>query len=941
MTVNNSYLLGLYGSSSSSAGSNLLSALYPSAASSSTSSSAASTAAAQAAGPTPPWKQASTPNTALVQNALNGRQFINTASAQLNVVGANSQANSDYRSLFGLYQGLNTLSALAQQAQQAGNTTGQVQQLQQAFSSGLSQVESFLQADNFKQLNIVQGQVASTLTSGAGVAESSSKYVGHNIVSGSSATAAPAFEGDVQFSASIATSGGATKVVNFNLADLGSQTRSLTNVVNYLNSQLAAAGVETRFATQRTAGTPSTSTVDGQTATLTTTPDQFALVLNGASNETVTLSAPATADALYVAQGAGPNPSTAPATTSTSSTPPTPATPQLLKFQTNAVDGGTAPPAALAQPSDTFTTAGEAWQQNLPPGVTSIQGTASASDGSVYVLADVSGAVSGQTVSGSSDVALLKYDSAGKLQFTQTLGASATGSGYGLAVSSDGSQIAVTGTVTGGLAAAGSTADATTPNSFVAVFNSTGAEQWAQITPAASGDQANAVTFGPDGSVYVAGQTSSPILGSNATQQGQTEAYVQGFTSTGVSKFTQEFGTTGVNSATTLAVNGTSLLVGGVLNGQGVVNSYSLPAKGAPVLQTSRNLGNLQGGSVTGLAVSNGQVIVAGTTHNPALNAGTITAAAGTGSNAFVASLNANLAPSASDSVAYYAGQGNTTATALSVVNGDVYIAGNTGPKITAAGTTETGQGGYLAQVNPTTGAVGWSTALNGPDGIAAPVSISAASGGASVLDQLGLPSGTISQTATDLVTAATPVKSGSSFYIQAYAGAPLTQVTVTATDTLQTLATKIAEASNNALTVTVLPSSSKEKLTIKATGSVNAVQILAGPSGSNALTGLGLNAGLVEAAPSTTSSKTTNLNFGLDLPATLDISSVTDAKQAFSQIQASISILESAYQALVTANTPASVLAAQKLAAAENGPVPAYLSAQLANYSAGLARLG
>jgi hypothetical protein len=283
-------------------------------------------------------------------------------------------------------------------------------------------------------------------------------------------------------------------------------------------------------------------------------------------------------------------------------------------------------------------------------------------------------------------------------------------------------------------------------------------------------------------------------------------------------------------------VNGTSLLVGGVLNGQGVVNSYSLPAKGAPVLQTSRNLGNLQGGSVTGLAVSNGQVIVAGTTHNPALNAGTITAAAGTGSNAFVASLNANLAPSASDSVAYYAGQGNTTATALSVVNGDVYIAGNTGPKITAAGTTETGQGGYLAQVNPTTGAVGWSTALNGPDGIAAPVSISAASGGASVLDQLGLPSGTISQTATDLVTAATPVKSGSSFYIQAYAGAPLTQVTVTATDTLQTLATKIAEASNNALTVTVLPSSSKEKLTITATGSVNAVQILAGPSGSNAL---------------------------------------------------------------------------------------------------------
>ena len=49
--------------------------------------------------------------------------------------------------------------------------------------------------------------------------------------------------------------------------------------------------------------------------------------------------------------------------------------------------------------------------------------TATGPDGSVYVLADVTGPSDGQTLKGAQDVAVLKYNSAGALIYSRTLGA--------------------------------------------------------------------------------------------------------------------------------------------------------------------------------------------------------------------------------------------------------------------------------------------------------------------------------------------------------------------------------------------------------------------------------------------------------------------------------------------------------------------------------------
>jgi hypothetical protein len=979
LTVNNSYLVGLFSSSSSSSATNLFSALYPSTSSASSSSGSSNAAALSQAGataassyvpPTPPWNQGSAKTATLVENAINGQPFVNPNAAQLDVTDSTPSVNADYKKLFAVYQGLNTLSALVTQAQATDNGNIETSQIKSAFASGLSQISTYLQSNPFTNLNLVQGSVSSSQTSSVGTPQGSTNYVGDNIVSGSSATAAPAFAGDVQFSATIqktktqaSTVNGVTTetsvpdgspvTVNFNLADMGTQTRSLTNVVNYLNSQLAAAGVSTRFATQRTAGSTQTVSVGGQTVDLSTSPDQFALVVKGSPTENISFAAPATSDAVYVNQAVG---------------APDAATQQLVKYQTN-TSTGTAAPAALAQPSATYVTNDEALQTAPPSGVNSVLASATGPDGSLYQVANVDAqTVSGQPIKGATDVALLKYDSAGHLLYTQTLGADANATGYGIAVSADGSQVAVVGSVTGGLLptsvtsvtggvnAGESTTGSTTPASFVSVFDAAGDPQWTQVTPSASGDQANAVTFGADGSVYVAGQTQSALLGAGGSQGG-TDSYIQGFSPTGTQTFLKQYGTSGTDTPAGIAVVGNTLLVAGSENGDGVVRNYQLQSSGAPVLQATRDLGALGDGSIAGLAVNNGQVIVAGTTTNASLSAGTITAAAGTGSNAFVASLSTALTPTSTDALAYYPGQGQTKATAVSVVDGQIYIAGNTGPTIattdkppatSSTSTTPTptyatnsqgyitGQGGFLAQIDPTTGTVGWSTTLNGVNGIVAPTSIAAATSGASVLDRLGLPSGAISQSASDLLTNATSVVAGDSFYVQTVAGASPTKITISPDETWTTLAAKIQTAANGFATTTVVPTAST-KLTIKASGTINTVQLLAGPAGSDALSALGLQAGLIQPSTTSSSSSKAPLVYGINLPSDLDLNNATDIANASAQISASLSLLKSAYQGLVNANTPAT----PATPSGSSGTVPAYLSAQLANYQAGLARLG
>ena len=322
----------------------------------------------------------------------------------------------------------------------------------------------------------------------------------------------PAFDGNTQFNISIKRNS-TTVNVPIDLAGMGAQTRSMANVINYVNDQIAATGMGTRLGTNRFPGTPTTINVGGKAVTVAPGADQFGLKVNVGTSETVTFSAPATAGAVYVAQTVGdPNPDKDPTTNDGKTNA------QLLKFQTD-TNTVAAPTQTPGQPNWVD---GREFANDLDPDIKTVHATQVGPDGSVYMLADVTGPMNGQNINGTQDVALLKYDSTGHLTYTRTLGLRTSATGLSLAVSADG-KVAVAGSLTGGLTGAvdgplnsGPTGSfATNTDSFVSLYDAGGQEVWTERRGSRLNDEAGQVTFGADDTVYVAGRAQGPDAGAN------------------------------------------------------------------------------------------------------------------------------------------------------------------------------------------------------------------------------------------------------------------------------------------------------------------------------------------------------------------------------------------------------------------------------------------
>jgi hypothetical protein len=880
--------------------------------------------------PTPPWSQAAVPTSTLVQTALSGQSIINPSAAKLDLAGA----SSDYKNLFALYQGLDTLYDVASQANGANVSSYQLSQLSAAFTSGLAQVQQFVSDTNFSKLRLTTGTTAATETSTESTPAQPTQYDTTALnTTGNSSAVVPAFEGDVQFNVNV-QAGATSTTIAMNLNDMGSTPRTMANVLAYLNGQMQAGGAIASFSSNPMPAQPQTINVGGKSVTVSAGEESWGLQLNTDPYETVTLSAPTTAPAVYVGQVVG-NTTSSIAPNGTTTAPD--AQSQLLKLQV----GGTAitppDPGALAAPDQT-------WLDNLGGAVNSIQATATASDGSVYVLANVNTALtgaSGSVTSGGQDVALMHYDSAGNLIFQTDLGAASNASGLSLAVSADGTQVAVAGAVNGPLATGQALQNPTGTNSFVAVYDAQGDQVWSQENNGISGNQANGVAFGDDGSVYVTGQSATTV-GGTLQSGAASSSYLTTYSSSGVKLSSTQIATGGVNTGASVAVDGTNVYVAGVQNGDAVVSEYDMSTPATPTLVATRDLGSLSGGGIAGVSVQNGTVYVAGSTGNGALNAGTVTSAYSGNFDAFAATLSTGLAPASSDAVAYYGGAGgNTTATGMTVSNGQVFLTGTaTGalPGQPAIGA----QDGYAAELNVGTGQVGWSQRFTGEDGQVAPTSISVAASGSSILDQLGLPTGVVDAPVSNLITATTSVQAGDSFGISGIGNLPTT-ITITNTDTMATLAEKISRATGSTVNVSAVSRGGGTVLEIQPLDPYATVTLTNGPAGANALPALGLQAGILYT--STTgkgASKPADGKapvYGLSLSPTLSLASSSDISTAMSELTGAMATIKGAYQALKTAATPANVLALQA-AQAQGGGVPAYLSAQIASYQSALSRL-
>jgi hypothetical protein len=875
--------------------------------------------------PTAPWNQAQPTQSQLVKSALGGAQFFNPAAARLDLPGA----SADYRNLFALYSGLNTLYAVAGAAKAPNVSPLQLSQLSATFANGMAQLQTYLGQTSFSKLKLTSGVVQASETSSVSTPAQATSYVTAPLnTTGDSNAVVPAFEGNVAFTVTAQIGGGAPKTIQINLADMGATPRTMGNVVAYMNSQLSAAGVFARFASVPIAAAPDTINVGGKTVTVSSGEESWALKLTTNPAETITLSAPTTGAAVYVGQIVGNQ-----TVTTSAGKPVAPdADSQLLKFNASG-DGVTGPDKPAYAASDQLSTT------DLGPGVASVRATAVSPDGSVYVLANVTATPGGAAPAGGQDVALQKYDSAGRLLFSNDLGSAASATGLSLAVSADGSQVAVAGQVAGSLTAGQTINDPGGANSFVAVYDSAGDQVWRQQSDGLTPNQANAVAFGANGDAYVTGQAQATTGLQPAN--GPSSSYLQVYSPTGAQIAKTQIAAGGSNTSTGVAVDGTDVYVAGVENGHAVVTEYDASNPAAPTLVATRDLGALNGGAVVGLAVQNGTVYVAGSAAGGALNAGTVTSAAsGNGLNAFAATLSTGLASAGTDAVAYYGGSGSTIASGMTVEGGQVWLTGQASGSL--PGEPSIGaQDGFVAALNVAAGTVGFAQRFTGLDGKVAPTSIAVAGGGESVLDQLGLPQGVVDGPVSDLITSATPVHAGDSFKIAVSGGAPVT-ITIQADDTMASLAARIAQSTGfqvNASTSFGAHGSTTLKIAPAFPG-VN-VSLIDGPSGADALAGLGLKAGLVATTTVRNGAPTLQNGspvYGLGLPASLDLASAADIHTAQVQLAGAISVVENAYQHLKTAATPAAVLALQKAQA--SGSAPKYLTDQIANYQSALTRL-
>lgn len=894
--INNSYLLGLYGGTSTFSG------------------GLGATSVAVKKQPTAPWATTVKPQNQsdLLRAALSGRRLINEDNATLDVKNASS---GDYRKIFAMYQGLTMLEAIADRAGQKNLTALERSQLTKRMDAGLAEISAYLGEAKFDGVRMVQGLSATKAQTGAAVPRDSAKYVTGAVHTGALADEVAAFQGDVQFNITVKKTGG-DQVVAINLAEMGSDPRTLQSVVTYINSKLEAAGVETRMGREQLPSEPRVIKSGDKTITLPAGPDKWALNLQGVSYEKVSFTPVTSSDAVYVVQGVGKSGGH-----------------EVLKFQEGA--GQTTSGAA-------FWVEGQVGQSGLPEGVETVRASATGPDGSMWIVADVSVGTATQPIKGQGDVVLMKLDSAGKVVLSRALGAASTASGYAIAVDDDG-RVAVAGSVVGALTPGASGADANVADSFVTVFDAKGVEQWTQRRGAKAADEATAVSFGADGRVYVAGRSQSSMPGALAS--GGWDGYVQAFsenqihslapitaTATGIN----QFGTAGDDSVQAMTTDGDKLYTAGIENGRMVVRQFQIGAAGSPELLSSRDLGHASG-EIAGLSVVNGQVILAGTTRNGALDIGQINTAHSGGTDAFVAVISDDLSASANDRLTYYGGQGDDTAADVKIVDGKVWLTGVSDRTVGAKAEDPTS--GYLARLDPMTGAVEWTQTWTGADRQAAPMTIAVASGGASVLDRLGLPQGEIPQSDSKQLVDATSLRVGDRFYVTSGTTGRSVAVTIDAKDTLQTLARKIETASGRTLTVTVktdkdhvtgmdgdtrITAGGVQRLSIAFTNGREGAVLRAGEAGRDALAGLGLTPGYI--GPSSSDLKT----FGLDLPKTLSLKDAEAAKAATSTIQLAVKALRDAYKALDPDSSKPKA----------TGTVPPYLKTQLANYQAALARL-
>lgn len=839
----------------------------------------------------PPWQRKQLAQSAQDASVLATTNFLDTSRIPLGgTTTADGKTEQDNQKLFALYSAVNTLAYLTKIGQREETTSGQLAGLNARFQHGLQQVQAFIANSTFNNFTLQAAAQAPSVTSAVGVELGSFAYDTRTLVSNANLDnpLAGISAGD-SFTIAVKKSGVTTNVV----VDLSQVSGGLTlgNVVSYANAQLSGAGLSTRFKKVITSGS-----IDVPAKA------SYGLQLAPGANETISLSASATQASLYLAGSTG----------------------RAIASGDDAADLQ----GRLVKLSNLDTAPQTVFSANLAAkdGTSNALATQIDSSGNVYVIGTTSGDFSNQLNQGTQDAYLTKYDSAGNVLFSKLLGSAGSAAAYALALNPSGG-VVVAGSSTADLVP-GAVADGNT-DSFVAKYDFSGNQIFVTQLPTLSGNQANSVSVDAAGNIFIGGQVSGGVIGAGQTAQGGGDAYVAKLDDKGKILYETQFGTSGKDqvAATATAADGT-LYVASVQNGHAIVSKYANgDATVAPAFQI--DLGDLQsGGTIGGLTVSGNQVFVSGTTQNAALtaggSAGIVNGNSG-GADAFVFKLT-DQGTSATANYVSYVGTGTTDKGGAVTIGSDgtIYLAGSTNGTFAGQTRNVAAVSNQFAAFLAADGSVARTLQFGGSGGQSAGAGIAIDPQGASVLDALGLPRGTITLDQSVDLTSQTTLRAGDSFKIQ-FEGASARTATITIEkgETPQSLATKINIQLQSKGKASVNFGKGAEGLKIAVNPGVSA-KLIAGPADFDALARLGIAPGTLTNGSVSTSSSAVKRTFGLGLGKSFDLTTKTGVNLARSQLLGVLSAIQTAYQ---KTNAPAAPVAGPGI---RNGTVSPYLQAQL-----------
>jgi hypothetical protein len=838
----------------------------------------------------PPWNTPNTNDAAQNAKVLGTTNFLNTSNVPLSTgATADAKMEQDNQKLFSLYSAVNTLAYIAKMAQSGTATSGQLAGLNDRFQTGLAQVQQYLGSTSFNNFNLQAAKPSATVTSTAGIAFGGFTYATKQLVTDSNLNnALPGLSASDSFTIGI-KKGGVTTNVAIDLSQVPG-TLNLGNIVSYINSQLSAAGFSTRVQKTQQGGTATSNT----NAT-------YGLQVSPGGVEQVSFSAAST-PSLYLVGNSGLATETKTTTNTATSAVTTTAPDQSGRLTKLSSLNGT--------PSNTFSV-----NQKATTGTTTAQASVVDTGGNIYVIGTATGNFTNQLNQGSQDVYLTKYDSAGNVVYQNLLGSGGSASGYGLALDPSGG-VVVTGA---------STADLTTASiangnndSFVARYDANGNQTWIKQIQTLATNQSNTVSVDASGNIIIGGSVSGGVVGAGQVSQGKGDAFLAKYDSHGKLLAENQFGTSGADSVAATAIGSDgSLYVASTQNGDAILAKYAGgDITTAPVW--TQDLGALAaGGSIGGLTVSGGKVYVSGSTSNASLTAGgaaSIAVPASGGIDAFVFSATDNGASVSPGTVSYIGTSGTDKAGAVTVASdGTIYVAGTTTGTFAGQQRSVQNVNNAFATALNSDGSVKWTRQFGGADGVSSGAGVAIDTQGSSVLDALGLPRGTISLNQSVDLTNQTTLRAGDSFQIQIQGTAARTAtITIDQGETFDSLVTKINAQLGGIGKASVNYSGSGETLKINLNAG-NTINLKAGPKDFDALSRLGIAAGVLTApakgsASTTSTSKQAGVTptFGLGLTGgatgPLNISTKTGADLARSTLLQVLSSIQSTYQ---TTNKP------------------------------------